>query len=261
MNFYRDQRIASVTVDESLIQRLAQAFQAMYDGVREGLTDDQRNDWFFTMIIRFDGKGFRLLNVNDLLDHFRHAQMVERILFTIENGISLRSNRATGQFLELKLDAFNPDNCSLAVLAVSKANMDLAFNNVDEILFAARNYHRHLRSTPVRLFVQLLGVIAVFALGLWAASKLQAKLVVENAFLFAFLFVFIIASNLWSYVYPWMLGLIDRVFPNIHFKPEREGWSWLWRNLVASAIFAAFLVVFAKIAGYITSALAPLWAK
>lgn len=261
MNFYRDQKIASVTIDEGLIQRLAQAFQSMYDGVRMGLTDEQKNEWFFTMIIRFDGKGFRLLSVSDLLDHFRHAQKVERILFTIENSMSLRSNRVTGQFLELKLDAFNPDNCNLSVLAISKAEMDLAFNNVNEIIVPARNYHRHLRSAPIRLFVQLLGVVAVFALGLWAASRLQAKLVVENAFLFAFLFVFVIGSNLWSYVYPWMLGLIDRVFPNVYFKPEREGWSWLSRNLVASAMFAAFVVVFAKIASYITAALAPFWAR
>jgi hypothetical protein len=262
MNFYRDQRVGSLTIDETLIERLFNAFQGMHNQVVAAIPAGQPNEWFFTVIIRFDGKGFRLLHLAEVLEYFKSAKTVERVVFTVENGPSMRSNRMFGSHAELRLDAGNPDNCVAQVMADTKASMDLAFNAIEEALVTAKNAHWFMRSSPVRIFVQLLGIVLGFAVSLWGASKLGSKLNVDGAFLFAFLFVFIVFSNLWGYFHTWMLGVIDRVFPNVYFKRgNAQRWSWLWQNVLATALFAIFLVIASRLVSYILSALEPFWIK
>lgn len=78
----------------------------------------------------------------------------------------------------------------------------------------------------------------------------------------AFLFVFVLFSNSWTFLHPGLLRQIDRLFPNVYFKrPNRERWTWLWQALVGGAVLSVLTALALIMFGYIGSALQPLILK
>jgi hypothetical protein len=94
-HFLRDEYLKNLTVDEQTLSRISQVFYArglnMPADPQHG--EAQGPDRFLSYIIRFDNKGYRVFDLQSLLNYFRQANYVERIIFTVESLASVRSKR------------------------------------------------------------------------------------------------------------------------------------------------------------------------
>lgn len=260
MAFYlRDKHITSIEIDEPRLRQFIGLFQGFLSAKIEGLPPEQAAaDWFLTYVIRFDEKGYRVFSGAELIDLFNQGRAVERVIIALDSKESLRSNRQTGAWAELKLDAVAPANSWLNVTSDIKADVDAAYAAIDDALKASKSWIGIARSAPARLAIQLVGVIIFFALSLWGASLMASRLAIQNAFPMAFLFVFVLLSNAWTFLHPSLLRQIDRLFPNVYFKrPNRERWTWLWQALVGSVVVSVLGALALFMFGYIVSSLQP----
>ena len=261
--FLRDKQVLNVEVDEVRLRQFIQLFQGFHATVTAGMTPEQAAaEWFLSYIIRFDEKGYRVFTQTEVVDLFNQAHTVERVVVTLDSRESLSSNRQTGTWAELKVDAFSPGNSWLQVTSDHRGNVDAAFCAVEEALESSKTWFRFVRTGPARFAIQLVAIIITFAASLWGASVIASSLTVQNAFPLAFLFVFVLLSNAWTFVHPWALRRLDRLFPNIYFKrANREPWTWLWQALVASVVFAVLTALALVMFNYIASSLSPFLLK
>ncbi len=260
-HFLRDQQIASISVTEENLAQLAAIFSERLDTLNAVLTEEDAPDKraFLTYIIRFDDKGYRVFSVNDLIKYFHLAKSIERVLFTIETAESLRTNRAVGTVLELRLDEKDPNSSFLNVTSDDKDWVDASFAAVHETLAKYRNRNRWVRSAWTTFGVQLVGVTLGFLLSLWAADKIAPKLAIENAFIFSFLFVLLVFSNTWTYLNHLSLRLLNAAFPNIKFlRRDKDRLHWLLQAIVGGIVAAAALYAIGQAAAFLLDLLASL---
>lgn len=264
MGFYlRDKHIQSVEIDEARLRQLVGLFEGFHGTKKAGLTPEQATEqWFLSHIIRFDEKGYRVFSMAELIDLFNQGRAVERVVIALDSKESLRSNRQIGTWAELKLDAFAPANSWCTVTSDIKGDVDAAFAAIDDALKASKSWSGVVRSAPARLAIQLVGVILFFVISLWGGSFIASRLAIQNAFPIAFLFVFVLFSNAWTFLHPGLLRQIDKLFPNVYFKrPNRERWTWLWQALVGGAVLSVLTALALIMFGYVGSALEPLILK
>lgn len=193
----------------------------------------------FTYIIRFDNKGYRVFSLDELMRYFNQAREVERIIFTVESGDAISSNRSIGAFLELCLDAKEPTRCVLVASSDNKDSAEASFAAVHEVLEKCRTGNGLARTPLTSLGVQIFGVIVGFIVSLWLSFKIAPNLKIENSFVIAFLFTLLVFSNIWGYLNQTLLGFIAKLFPNIEFvRPAKARLHWLLQAIVGSAAFA-----------------------
>ena len=94
-HYLRDERVTNLSINADNLAQLSAVFADRADALNAKVpeNDDSGKKAFLTYIIRFDNKGYRVFSLEDLLRYFRLAKEVERVLFTVETGESLRSNR------------------------------------------------------------------------------------------------------------------------------------------------------------------------
>jgi hypothetical protein len=257
--FLRDKHVQSVEVDEARLRQFIQIFEGFLADKTAGMQPLQAaTEWFLSYIVRLDEKGYKVFSGNEVINLFTQADVVERVILSVDSKLSLNTNRQQGTWVELKLDAFTVNNSWLNVASENRTDVDAMYAVVDGALTSAKNRFGVARSAPARFAIQLVGVILCFVLSLWGASVISSRLAVQNAFPLAFLFVFVLFSNAWTFIQPWALRRIDRLFPNVYFKrASRERWTWLWQTLVASAIFAVLTALALVMFNYIAAALNP----
>ncbi|WP_139026340.1 membrane domain protein [Methyloversatilis universalis] len=263
-HFLRDQQIANVSISEENLTQLSALFSERLGTINASLAEEDlaNKGAILTYIIRFDNKGYRVFSVDDLLKYYRLAKSVERVLFTVETVESLRSNRAIGTVLELRLDEKDPNSSFLTVTADDKDWVDASFAAVQEGLAKYKTRNRWARSAWTAFGVQLVGVTLGFLLSLWAATKIAPKLAIENAFVFAFLFVLLIFSNTWTYLNQLLLRLLNTAFPNIKFlRRDKERLHWLLQAVVGGIVGAAVLYAIGQAAAFLLDLLANLVSK
>lgn len=261
--FHRDKQVLSIEVDEGRLRQLIQVFEDFLATMTAGMTPEQAAaEWSLSYILRFDEKGYRVFSRAEVLELFEHANVVERLIIALDSRKSVETGRNLGTWVELKLDAVAQNNCWLNVTADTKGNMDAAYQALDDALASAKTRFGMLRSAPARFGIQLFWVVLVFVLSVWGGSLIATHLAIENAFPIAFLFVFLLFSNAWTFLQPWVLRNIDSLFPNIYFKRDgHQRWIWLWQGLVVAAIFAVLTAVVIFLLHYLAGALAPLVKK
>lgn len=260
-HFLRDQQIANASITEENLIQLSALFSERLGTLNAHLTETDLADKraFLTYIIRFDNKGYRVFSIDDLLKYFRLAKAVERVLFTIETAESLRTNRAIGTLLELRLDEKDPNSSFLTVTSDDKDWVDASFAAVQEGLAKYKNRNHWARSAWTAFGVQLVGVTLGFLLSLWAAAKIAPKLAIENAFVFAFLFALLIFSNTWTYLNQLFLRLLNTAFPNIKFlRHDKERLHWLLQAIVGGVVGAAVLYAIGQAAAFLLDLLSNL---
>lgn len=263
-HFLRDQQITNVSITEDNLTQLSSLFAERASTLNALLAGEDVADKraFLTYIIRFDNKGYRVFSIDDLLKYFRQAKAIERILLTIETAESLRSNRAIGTLMELRLDEKDPNSSFLTVTSDDRDWVDASFAAVQETLIKYRNRNRWVRTAWTTFGVQLVGVTLGFILSLWVAAKIAPKLVIEHAFVFAFLFVLLIFSNTWTYLNQLVLRLLNIAFPNIKFfRRDKERLHWLLQAIVGGIVGAAVLYAIVQAAGFLLELLATLVSK
>ena len=260
-HFLRDQQISNLSVTEDNLAQLCAVFADRASALNLGLLDDDTSGRraFLSFIIRFDNKGYRVFSLDDLLRYFRQAKAVERIVFTVETGASVQTNRQLGAMLELKLDENDRNGCFLTATSDDRDWVDASFSAVQDTLLKSKNRNGWAKTTWTPFGVQIAGVTLGFLLSLWAASKVAPKLAVENAFIFSFFFVFLIFSNTWTFLSQQVLRLINFAFPNVKFlRRDKERLHWLLQAVIGGAVGAAVLFLLGQAAVFFLEILGTL---
>ena len=248
-HYLRDEWISNLSINADNLAQLSAVFadRAVTLNASVPENDDGSKKAFLTYIIRFDNKGYRVFTLEDLRRYFQLAKEVERVLFTVETGQSLRSNRQIGSYLELRLDEKDPTSCLLTVTSDDKDWVDASFSAVHDVLTKCKNKNGLARTAWTQFGVQIIGVTLGFILSLWAAEKIAPKLAIENSFVFAFLFVLLIFSNVWTYLNQRILWVLNAAFPNLKFyRPDKERLHWLMQAIVGGIVFAIVMFVLSQ---------------
>ena len=242
--FLRDEQVANVTIDAGALRQLADAFATHAISMPEYSIGerDQPRDVFLTFTIRFDEKGYRVFDAEQLLRHFGQAARVERVIFELQSGASLRTNRVTGSYADLRLDGDDRVTCFLTVTSDDESWVQSSFSGVKEVLARHRNRSSLIRNAWVELLIQLVGVALGFVFSVWGAARIAPNLTIENAFLISFILALLVYSNFWTYVNQRLRALVFGAFPSIRFyRSERDSLHWLYQAVIGGLVVAAAL--------------------
>jgi hypothetical protein len=186
-------------------------------------------------MIRFDEKGYIVYNLDEVHSYYDHAHEVERLSLAIETLASRDSNRKFGPYLELTLDK-NLGNY-IVVSSDDREWVEAAFSAFDEVMTKSAAWYRPIRTVWTELVIQITGVGSIFLMSVVAAKQLSPKLIVENSFLLAFLFAFLLAANIWTFVQRQVHAGLLAVFPNVQFvRSGREHLHWVLQAVVSAVI-------------------------
>ena len=232
--FLRDRQIKNLSITKTRIKELFDLCNTHAESlVRGGLP---ASDLEVKCMIRFDEKGYTVFNLVELFTLYEHAHEVERLVFTIETRQSLDTNRRFGPFLELTLDKKNRFGF-LTVSSDDRVWVEAAFSALNEAIVKSVAWYAFVRTVWTELMLQVSGVVGVFLLSLLAAKHLSPSLAVENSFLIAFLFAFLLAGNVWGFLQRQMHLAIESVFPNVQFvRVGKEHLHWLYQACVSAIV-------------------------
>lgn len=258
-SFLRDEQLSNLTLTADRLKQLDQVFRARYQMTPELENDNDNPKAYIFYVIRFDNKGYRVFSLEELLGYFKQADIVERVIFTIETDHSLQTNRETGSYLELRLDTLNPSNCYLVVSSEDADWADASFSGVKEVIEKCKNKHGLARGAWSEILVQLGGVFVGFLLSLWAAVEISPFIEIDNSFFITFLFVLLVFSNLWTYLNQKILSLVYALFPSVKFyRPDRDKLHWLLQAIVGGILVAITLFLLNLLFGFIGKILGQL---
>ena len=249
--FLRDKKVSNITLDESALSELF-GVCARRSETFPALPNDKKEKSFVSGIIRFDGKGYRVFSSEELLQYFRSAKTVERVILGCQTSIAVSSNNVVGSFIELRFDGSDPNLCYLQVSSDDSEWVDASFSILEESLRKLRNKHGWSRSRWFELLIQLSGVLAGFIVSLWAAAVITPKIPFENAFVIVFLFALLLFSNTWDFLKKQISITIEGVFPNIEFyRPDKHRYRWLMQTVIGGIVVAILLFVLHEIFQYV----------
>jgi hypothetical protein len=232
--FLRDRQIKNLSITKTRIKELFDLCNTHAESlVRGGLP---ALDLEVKCMIRFDEKGYTVFNLGELFTLYEHAHEVERLVFTIETRQSLDTNRRFGPFLELTLDKTNRFGF-LTVSSDDRVWVEAAFSALNEAIVKSVAWYAFVRTVWTELMLQVSGVAGIFLLSLLAAKHLSPSLAVENSFLIAFLFAFLLAANVWGFLQRQMHLAIESVFPNVQFvRVGKEHLHWVYQACVSAIV-------------------------
>ncbi len=243
-HYLRDERVTNLSINEDNLRQLNGVFSERVAAINANVPADEEGNKkaYLAYIIRFDNKGYRIFLLEDLLRYFQIAKKIERVLFTVDTGESIRSNRAIGTFFELRLDEKDSNNCFLTIASDNKDWVDASFSAVHDVLSKCEKRNGWARSTWTQFGVQIVGVILGFILSLWVATRVAPMLTIENSSLFAFLFVLFIYFSIWTYLNQRILWVLNAAFPNMRFyRPDKERLDWVMKAIVGGIVVAIVL--------------------
>jgi hypothetical protein len=260
-HFLRDQLISNVSITEESLSQLSAIFEEKEKILNEFAAGSNNEDdkAVLMFIIRFDNKGYRVFTIDDLLRYFKQAKSVERVLITLETTKSLRSNRQSGTFMEVRLDEKEPHTSFLNVTSDDKDWVEATFSSLQEALDKYRHRTGWVRTAWTAFAVQIVGVTLGFILSLWAAAKFSPRLAIESPFVISFIFVFLLFSNTWNYLNQFILRVLNIAFPNVKFlRRGKEHWHWLTQAVVGGAVGAAVLYFLSQAGTFLIAILSSL---
>lgn len=248
-NYSRNKQISGVKLTEESIHALAMTFSErflkLYDFEQKakGIASA-----YFCFTIYFDSKVYKLYSVDGLIKYFRQANSVEKITFTISTLLSDISGRKNGSWMELNIDEKNPANSYFTVSSDENDWLEASWISIQDILNKCKNKHMWLRTSWTTLVVQLLGVMAGGLLSLWIATKISPKLALsEGKFTFGFICAFILFSNVWSFVWPLIIRMLNFLFPDIKFVLNgKVNFHWGIQAVISAIVGAVVLYFFSQ---------------
>lgn len=248
--FLRDEFIKNVTVTEEtlcLVNDFLSEREATINAELDRNQAEQRERLLLTYIIRFDGRGYKLNDFDDVKKYYAQAIRVERMIFILDSALSEKSGRQYGTHFELRLDNKDQNNTYIQVASDDGDAVDTSFCGLKEIIGNYRNNNWIVRNTWSQLLVQIFGVALGFVLSLIAALKISPHLSIENSFVITFIFAFLIYSNAWGFINQQILLFLDYSFPNVSFSRKgKTALHWLAQALVGGVIVALTLLVISK---------------
>jgi hypothetical protein len=254
-HFLRDQHVQNLAISDDSLTHINAVFVERFRHLQAEL-EKIGQQAFLTYVIRFDNKGYRVFSLEELLNYFNQARVVERVIFSVESEKALNTNRIAGAFLELCLDAQDPSRCILASTSDNKDWAEASFASVHEAIAKFKTRNGIARTPWTNLLVQLLGVVVIFIVSLWIASRIAPNVKTENAFFLSFLFILLVFSNIWGYLNQLLLFQIGKLFPNIEFvRPAKAQLHWMLQTLIGSAAFVTVLYLLGAAASFLSKTL------
>lgn len=256
--YLRDQYVQNISVDTDAISQISKVFAERFAQLQSepNINPPQGKGTFFTYIIRFDNKGYRVFSLDELMMYFNQGRHVERVIFTVESGDSVSSNRSVGAYLELCLDVRDPSRCMLVASSDNKDWAEASFAAVHEVLAKYKTNNGIARGQWANLGIQMLGVIIGFIISLWLSFKIAPNIKLENSFVISFLFILLVFSNIWGYLNHTILLLIAKLFPNIEFiRPTKARLHWILQAVVGSAAFAIVIYLLGEAFSFLSKVL------
>ena len=245
--FLRDQYLKNVTVTEQTLDLINEFLEEREESTNQDLDNigaHSDHKLLLNYIIRFDNRGYKLVDFSDVKKYYSQATEVERVIFTLDSTESVKTNRLYGTHFEIRLDSRDPNNTYIQVSSDDGDAVDSVFCGLIDIVSKFNNQNGKIRNTWSQLMVQVLGVAVGFTLSLIAALKTAPFFKFENSFVITFLFAFLIFSNAWGFINQQILRYIDFSFPNVKFT--RQGKStlhWLSQALVGGIVVAFTLLI------------------
>jgi len=253
--FLRDELIKNLTLDEDALALLGDTFQERATGYNVRFAGDDQSEKskvHLFYIIRFDNKGYRLYQIEEVLKFYRQAKNVERIIYCLESFESLNSNRVIGTYMELRLDSKDENSCQFVVSSDDRDWVDSSFTGIRDIISKQTNNNAWIRNSWTPLLVQIFGVTAGFALSLWAGVKIAPHLAIESAFVFSFIFAFLLFSNVWTYLNQQIARFFNYCFPNVRFQRKgKDKLHWFLQVLVGGIFLALALYLLNELFSFI----------
>ena len=258
-HFLRDVQLSDIKITEGVILELADAFTDRSRALIHSAHENKDKDAIIFFTLRFDGKGYRLFSLDQLLSHFRNAKDIERVIITMETGESISSDRRVGEHLEIRFDKLE-ENCWLSVTSDDSSWVDASFALIQEVINKHRTKTGWMRSGVISLIIQLLGVIAGFTLSLWAALKISPYLSIQYPFVITFIFAFLLFSNIWGYINTAILARVHLIFPSIQFyRPYKDRLIWFKQAsiffIISSIVVLLFRIIYTNIGNFISEIL------
>ncbi len=256
--YLRDETLKNLNLSETSLQELNTALLKFRDEENAGINNDNANPKFLLMTytIRFDNKGFKLYEFDKAMEYFSSSKEVERFIFQLSSMEYSTFLKSRGKGIEIRFDAKLPNNCFMVVDDDNQGWSDCAFLTLKEIIQKYANKNHIVRNALVVSSIQILGVLAGVLVSLWIASKTSPKLNIPYPYGIAFIVSLIIFSNIWVYLYPYLLRIVNIYWPNLSFK-EMKG----FRKFVKNTVLVIFVtgcgaIIFGianKLYGFITA--------
>lgn len=254
-SFLRDEFVKNISVDENALIQINEFFQEKETEINISLgnmAQQREKVVHLTYIIRFDKKGYRFHDFDDVIKCYREAHEVERVIFTLESTESTGSNRLLGTVIELRLDTKDSKNTNMTLSSDDRNMVDASFANLSELISKHKNINHLIRNKWTQFAIQIIGVVAGFIVSLWVAIKLAPHLKIQTPFVFSFLFIFLVFSNIWSYLNQQIINLVNYCFPNLRFKRHsKDSIHWVLQTLIGGIVLAIVLFILEKIFSYV----------
>ncbi|WP_304305924.1 hypothetical protein [Pseudacidovorax intermedius] len=234
-HFLRDQYVKSVTLTEDAIREIHQIF---CDKTSKNTGELPGEAKVISMVIRFDGRGFKLYKIDDLLNYWRTASKIERIVFSVDSLNSLHSNRTNGSYLELKLDHSDDSQSYFVSSSDDKDWAEASFTAVSECLAKYRSNHKFVRTPWTAFLIQLFGIVVVCIVSLWQSVKLAPNLNFENPVFVGFLVLFFFYLAIFGFASQALLKAINSWFPNVEFFRAKRTLHWFPQIFVGAIAIA-----------------------
>lgn len=108
--YLRDEHLKNITINEQSLE-LVNSF-LIERGISINREIEQANGskddiLLLTYVIRFDNRGYKLTDFNDVKKYFSQANKVERIIFTLDSNTSERTNRMYGTHYEIRARSYS----------------------------------------------------------------------------------------------------------------------------------------------------------
>ncbi|EEW4122724.1 membrane domain protein, partial [Escherichia coli] len=175
--FYRSKNISGVSINEDSLISLSTAIVERCVKMNEQAQKESREVCAqCVFFILFDGKGYKVDSIGELVKYFRQATRIDQIIFTIETYQSRQSNRMNGSWMELRIDERNSNSSTMIVASEDNEWVDSLWITIQDLLNKCKNKFRFFRTAWTMLSIQISGVTVGFLLSLWTASKLAPKL-------------------------------------------------------------------------------------
>jgi hypothetical protein len=251
MAFYLiDRFVTNVSLD---IDRLKILRDVFFERKAQLVThfNNKEDEVFVTFTIRFDEKGYKTFSFSEFESYYEQAINIERIIFSLETTASLKTNKSTGEYIDLCLDVKENSRCILVSSSENKDWCENSFNTINNILLKYKTKYSFLRTDFTPLVIQLSGVIIGYLLCISLAYKTYTKFHTENSFILIFFFIFLILSNLWTYLNKYILNFFDKVIPNIEvYRENKNKVHWLLQTIIGSSVIGIIWFFLVKSSNY-----------
>jgi hypothetical protein len=218
-DYLKDSMIPFHTIGASQLDDINNELKAIIDEVTASGSDD--NPLLLIYTLRYDGMGIVRQDFKEIKNCFDRAKSVDRLLFDLVGRKWLPNNK--GKRVGLHFDSKDPSRCYIVVQDDDEKWVDNVFKRISSRLSQYKNYNWIIRHPLAELLIQLFGVMIGFFTCLISASHLSPILNIKNSFVLLFIGLFLIFSNLWTYILVVIKKVRDDLWPTVSFKKKPFG--------------------------------------